>query len=84
MNPRKQPTMPFKQKMGILQGREKRREREVLEAKESGRVLANQSSSQSKTSAKKRNTDSGLDVQTKGGVLRLSKARLPPKLWKKK
>jgi hypothetical protein len=83
--PPKQPTMPFKMKIGILEGRKKREKRTLDEAKQSGQVLAKSKvktkSSERRPKAHSQHPD--FDVPTRGGVLRLSKSKVPPKFWRK-
>jgi Domain of unknown function (DUF4602) len=80
----KEQTMPFKMKMGILAGRKKRAEREEKEAKDAGIILAKATTFGKRNDRNKftKRSDSGasFDVNTKGGVLHLSKSRLPTKL----
>jgi hypothetical protein len=52
--PPKQQTMPFKMKMGILQGRKKRKSKEAKDAVEAGIVVANAKLANSKFGGKKR------------------------------
>ena len=82
--PIKQQKMPFKMRVGILEGRKKREEYQKKEAKSSGQILAIKSKNSSKLKRKEKNLNQpDFDIKTKRGVLRLSKARLPTKLWKK-
>lgn len=82
----KEQTMPFKMKMGILEGRKKRQEKIVQRAKESGVILAPLLfSTDNKEETKSRNKNKSdvapdLDIHTKGGVFHLSKNKLPAKL----
>ena len=69
--PAKQPTMPFGQKMGILAGRKKREKRMILQAKQSGVVLAKKN--KNNDDRKRVKKDKGFDVHTKRGVLHLKK-----------
>jgi hypothetical protein len=94
--PVKQQQMPFKMKMGILAGRKKRDETTEKSAQESGVVLArvasqkvgggqrNRTSSSSFQKKKPRRSgdSASIDINTKGGVLHLSKKRLPGRLTK--
>lgn len=52
--PPKQQTMPFKMKMGILQGRKKRKTKDAKDAVEAGIVVANAKLANSKFGGKKR------------------------------
>ena len=69
--PAKQPTMPFAQKMGILAGRKKREERVIVQAKQSGVVLAKSKARSEKGGRERVKKDRGFDVHTKRGVLHL-------------
>jgi hypothetical protein len=51
--PPKEQSMPFKMKMGILAGREKRKRKHLLEAKEAGTVLAVSKTAKKNTSKKR-------------------------------
>jgi hypothetical protein len=72
--PVKQPKMPFKMKMGILEGRKRREKLQLQDARDSGQVLASSLTSKKKneTKLKKRIPDQpDIDVRTRRGVLRL-------------
>lgn len=69
--PVKQQKMPFKMKMGILEGRKKREKRQIQEARVSGQVLSTKKKKETKVSKKSSNGQPDFDVKTRGGVLRL-------------
>jgi hypothetical protein len=76
--PVKQPKMPFKMKMGILEGRKKREQRQLQDARDSGQVLATSLTSKKKNEREKLKKRAlsdqqqpDLDVRTRRGVLRL-------------
>lgn len=72
--PVKQQKMPFKMKMGILEGRKKREKRQLEEARESGQVLSIKKKKEIKVNKKISNNQPDFNVKTRGGVLRLSKS----------
>ena len=83
----KEQTMPLKMALGIRAGREKRKDKAIARAKESGTVLASSVTAQSSKSNRRHTSDDddgggggGLNVSTKRGVLHLSKKRLPERL----
>ena len=90
--PPKEQKMPFKMKMGILEGRKKREIKSQERAKESGVVHGKKafsssggsSSTTKKLRGKREDFEGygGFDVKTKGGVFHLSKKRLPGRLLK--
>ena len=75
--PVKQQKMPFKMKIGIVKGREKKMKKIQEQAKESGVVLSKNLLEQSKK-IKKNNMSNqpNLDVRTKSGVLHINKKRI--------
>ena len=84
--PAKQQTMPFKMAMGIRRGREKRAQKEITNAKESGRVLAvNRGPGIQTESLTKRTKDKDPDfnIHSKKGVFHLDRKRIPSSLINK-
>jgi len=91
--------MPFKMKLGIMAGRAKREEKETQAAKDSGTILAKVAGYKVGGRQERDGRGGGrrpggprrdgkeesqsFDVKTKGGVLHLSKKRLPGKLSQK-
>jgi len=86
VRPEKAQTMPFKMKMGILTGKEKRQKRILNEAKQSGLVLSARalgakvsvaslisSDGRGKGVVEKGSFNPDIDVSVRGGVLRMPK-----------
>jgi len=83
--PAKQQTMPFKMAMGIRRGREKRAQKEIAIAKESGRVLAvNRGSGIAESFTKRtKEKDADFNIHSKKGVFHLDRKRIPSLLINK-
>lgn len=86
--PPKQQTMPFKMKMGIEAGRKKRLLKAINRGKESGTLLPSSvtGGSAKKDDRKKKMSSSSeahFNLNTKQGVLHMSKDRIPQKLMNK-
>ena len=74
--PVKQQKMPFKMKMGIIKGRDKKIKKMQEQVKESGVVLSKDLLEQSKKIKKNVSNQPNLDVRTKSGVLHINKKRI--------
>jgi hypothetical protein len=77
--PLKQQKMPFKMKIGILDGRKRREKAHVQDARVSGQVLASSKIKKDNLKVKKKSSSSqqpDFDVKTKRGVLQLNKLGL--------
>ena len=77
--PVKQQKMPFKMRMGILEGKRKREAKIVSRAKESGVVLSTQKKTTEKKAAKKNRSRDvpKINIGTKGGILHLNRSNIP-------
>ena len=80
VRPEKKQTMPFKMAIGINDGRERRAARVRSEAKQSGTVLAksliNAGKRERPDYTADRNSGPNIDVNVRGGVLRLNKDKM--------
>jgi hypothetical protein len=77
--PLKQQKMPFKMKIGILDGRKRREKTQLQEARVSGQVLASSKTKKDNLKVVKKKSSSqqpDFDVKTKRGVLQLNKLGL--------
>lgn len=74
--PPKQPTMPFKMKIGIEQGRKKRASKQLEYAKTSGLVTAQKSQKSSNSKSKEFSRKDDFEVRTYGGVLKVNKNQM--------
>ena len=71
--PPKQQKIPFKMAVGIMNGRERRKEKFLKKVKESGQVIAKSLVRKNPKKRTREESDRGLDANIKGGVLRINK-----------